>query len=127
MFKWITDLFGGVSKTIETLDVSGNQKRKIRNELAQIQADLSEKYVELAKAELEARSAMVKAESASDKLIVYAWRPVTSLVFVGLIVADSFGLATVDPQLYSLATAFLGLTTAGRGLEKAAKANRLGK
>lgn len=127
MLDWIKGIFGGVNKTIETLDLSGNEKARIKNELGQLQVDLSTKYVDLEIAALQARKDMAVAETASDKWIVYSWRPITSMVLIGLIIAQSFNLIEFRSELWTLATAFLGLTTAGRGLEKAAKASSIGK
>lgn len=127
MLNWIKSIFGGVNKTIETLDISGNEKAKIQNELAELQVNLSKQYVELEIAALETRAKLATAETQSEKWIVYSWRPITSLLLMGLLIAQSFGWIEFRTELWTLATAFLGITTAGRGLEKAARANKLGK
>lgn len=127
MLNWIKSIFGVVNNTIETLDVSGNEKARIQNQMAELQVTLSKQYVELEMAALETRAKLAAAEAQSDKWIVYSWRPITSLLLMGLLIAQSFGWIEFRTELWTLSTAFLGLTTAGRGLEKAARANKLGK
>lgn len=127
MFGWIKGLFGGVNKTLDTLDVSGNKKAEIKNELAKIQSELSSKYIELAKAELEARAQVIKAEASSSHWLQGNWRPICSMALIAIVVLDSFSFVNASEQLYTLATAFLGLYGAGRSVEKAASAVKLGK
>lgn len=127
MFGWIKGLFGGVNKTLDTLDVSGNKKAEIKNELAKIQSELSSKYIELAKAELEARAEVIKAEAASNHWLQGNWRPICSMALIAIVVLDSFSFVNASEQLYTLATAFLGLYGAGRSVEKAASVVKLGK
>ena len=127
MFGWISKIFGGVNKTIETLDISGNEKARIKNELGELQVELSTKLIDLEMKVLETRASLAAAETQSDKFIVYAWRPLTSMTLLGLLVLMCLGIIPLQAELWTLSTAFLGLTTAGRGIEKSIKANRLGK
>ena len=127
MFKWISQLFKPAAKLIDDLHVSDEERLKLRNELAKVQSDLSAKYIELAKAELEARSEIIKAESASKHWLQANWRPICSVALILIIVLDSFSIVTASTELYTLATAFLGLYGAGRSVEKAASAIKIGK
>ena len=126
MFSFITDLFTPATELIDDLHYSGEEKAELKNVLAGIQAKTNAKFIDLELAVLNARKEMSIAESKSDHAIVYSWRPIVSLVLISLIVLDSFGVIRASQDLYTLATAFLGLTTAGRGIEKAARANKLG-
>ena len=75
---------------------------------------------------LQARKEVMIAEAQSSSLLQTAWRPMCSILLIMLVVLDSFDIVTADEQLYTLATAFLGLYTAGRSTEKAAKVIKLG-
>lgn len=126
IFSFITDLFKPASKLIDDLHTSTEEKMKLKNELANIQAKANEQFLNLAKAELEARTAMVQAEAQSTHWLQANWRPICSILLIALVVLDSFGIVTASQDLYTLATAFLGLYGAGRSVEKAAKVVKLG-
>lgn len=127
MFGWIKDLFGGVNKTIDTLDVSGNKKAEIKNKLANIQLEANKQFLDLAKSEMEMRAKVIQAEAGSQHWLQANWRPLTSMLLIGIIVLDSFNFISANQELYTLATAFLGLYGAGRSWEKASKSKNLGK
>lgn len=127
MFSWIRDLFGGVNKTIDTLDVSGNKKAEIKNKLAEIQLEANKQFLDLAKSEMEMRAKVIQAEAGSTHWLQANWRPLTSIMLIGIIVLDSFNFVNANQELYTLATAFLGLYGAGRSWEKASKSKELGK
>jgi len=127
MFKWITSLFKPAAELIDDLHLSGEEKGKLKNELASIQAEANKQFLELAKAELEARTEMVKAEAASSHWLQANWRPICSIALISIVVLDSFSIVNASEQLYTLATAFLGLYGTGRSVEKAASVVKLGK
>ena len=67
---------------------------------------------------------IVKAEASSDNFLAASWRPITMLVFVGLIVARWFGWAAPNLQneeyikLWSIVELGLGGYVIGRSVEK---------
>jgi len=126
-FSFITNLFKPAAKLVDNLHTSTEEKMTLKNELAGIQAKANEHFLELAKAELEARQAIIVAESQSSHWLQGNWRPICSIALILIVVLDSFGIVAASEELYTLATAFLGLYGAGRSIEKSASVIKLGK
>lgn len=127
MFKWIANLFKPAADLVDNLHTSTEEKMVLRNELASIQQEANKQFLELARTELEARTAMVQAEASSSHWLQGNWRPICSILLILIVVLDSFSLVNASPELYTLATSFLGLYGAGRSIEKAASVVKLGK
>lgn len=127
LFDFIGGIFAPATKLIDDIHVSDEERLQLRNELAKIQAGAMEKLTELEKARLNAMSKVQAAEANSKHTITATWRPITSMVLVALIVAGSFGMVTVGPEIYDLAEIFLGAYAGGRSLEKVSSALKLGK
>jgi len=127
MFGWIKSLFTPAAKLIDDLHTSDEEKGKLKNELAKIQAEANKQFVELAKAELDARSKIIASEAQSSHWLQGAWRPICSMLLIGVVVLDSMNVIEASEQLYTLATSFLGLYGAGRSIEKAASTVKLGR
>ena len=77
--------------------------------------------------ELEGRFNVLSEEAKSEHWLVAAWRPVTMLIFVGMIVSYWFGYTPVNVtqdlliELFSLVKIGLGGYVVGRSAEKVAK------
>lgn len=127
LFDWIAGLFKPAAKLVDDLHTSDEEKMQLRNELAKIQQEANSKFIELAKAELEARQEIIKAEASSQHWLQGNWRPICSMALITIICLDSFSVVSVNQELYTLATSFLGLYGAGRSIEKAASTVKLGK
>jgi len=86
-------------------------------ELAQLAAD-----TDIIKAGAE----IVKTEAASESLLTRSWRPITMLIFVGLITARWFGFAAPNLaeaeylELWAIVKIGLGGYVIGRSVEKTA-------
>jgi len=113
MLDFIQNIFKPAAELVDNLHTSDEEKLKLRNEFAKIQAGLSKEAVGL-----------MKAEASSEHWIVAAWRPICALALFGLILADGYGVATAPPQVYDLAQIFLSVYGGGRSLEKIAKGFR---
>lgn len=128
---WLTDFIAGIFKPavdlVDDLHTSTEEKLQLRNKLAEIQEQANAKVIELEKARLDAMAKVEAAEASSSHWLRANWRPITSLALVGLIIADSFEWVNAGSQIYDLANIFLGAYTTSRGLEKVAKAIKLGK
>lgn len=82
-------LFRAVDKAIPDKD----QAQRLKAELQQQMLDQQGK-------ELEAVSKIIVSEAQSDSWLTRSWRPITMLVFVGVIVGRMFGLTVdVDPAI----------------------------
>jgi hypothetical protein len=110
ILSFISGIFSPVERIIDEINVSDEERLKLRNELARIQADMQAKSVEL-----------MAAEAKSEHWIVAAWRPICALCLFGLILLDGFKFVDAPQQVYNLAELFLGVYGGGRSLEKIAK------
>ena len=77
--------------------------------------------------EIEGKFGVIKAEGASEHWLVAAWRPITMLTFLGMVVSWWFGYTpenVTEPQvieLFSLLKIGLGGYVVGRSIEKTSK------
>jgi hypothetical protein len=115
MIKPVTDL---VSEFVEDKD----KANQIRAEMFKIQTDVSVKMMDYEKQLLEAQSSIIVAEAQGGSWLQRSWRPITMLVFLALVVADSFGwLANpLADEAWTLLQIGLGGYVTGRSLEKLA-------
>lgn len=107
MIDFIKGLFGSAEKIIDELHVSEEEKGKLRNEFAKIQAEMHSKSIDL-----------MKAEASSDHWIVAAWRPLCAILLFSIIMLDAYNVGNAPEQVYSLAEIFLTTYAGSRGLEK---------
>lgn len=90
----------------------------------QVQAELQKALIDKANEIELAGAEIVKAEAASGNWLASSWRPITMLVFVGLIVARWFGWAApnLSPEeylkLWDIVQLGLGGYVIGRSAEK---------
>jgi hypothetical protein len=106
----IAGIFKPAANLIDELHVSDEERGKLRNELAKIQAQMQSKSVEL-----------MSAEANSKHLITSIWRPVCSIILFVLILLDGFKVIEAPTQVYDLASTFLSVYAGGRSLEKISK------
>jgi hypothetical protein len=132
--NWFTALVSPVTDLFKTIDVSGNDKRKLKNDFkelenafSQMQTGLYSQVLELEKSKLEMHAKLVENESKSEHWIVYGWRPAISIILTASLMLSAYGIGNPGPELYDLASIILGGTIGSRGLEKVAKVVTLGK
>ena len=110
MFDFISNIFKPAADLIDEIHVSDEEKGKLRNELAKIQAGIHKESVKL-----------MTAEASSDNILTSSWRPLCALILFFLILLDGFSFIQAPAQVYDLAQVFLGAYGGGRSLEKVAK------
>jgi len=94
----------------------------------EIQARIQQSIIEKADEIEKAAADIIKTEAASGNWLAASWRPITMLVFVGLIVARWLGYTAPDMQeaeylsIYDLIKIGLGGYVVGRSVEKVAPA-----
>jgi hypothetical protein len=113
----LTAALGIGSQLIDRLWPSEEQKSAARLELLKL-AQSGELTV------LTAQAGIIQTEAASDHWLAANWRPLTMLIFVGLIVARWFGWAAPNLaqeeyiKLWSIVELALGGYVIGRSVEK---------
>lgn len=125
LFSWISSIFAPAAELVDNLHTSTEEKLTLRNELAKMQTEVNTKLIALEQEKVKAQAQVQVAESSSKYFLTANWRPICSIVIVGIIMGDSFGWLKAGPQIYDLAKVFLGAYTTSRGLEKVAKTFKL--
>lgn len=110
ILSFISDIFAPAVDLIDEIHVSDEERMKLRNELAKIQAQM---HAESAR--------LMTAEVKSEHFMVAFWRPMCVLILISLIVADAYGWAKAPNQIYELANLFLATYAGGRSIEKITK------
>ena len=139
----ILGLFGPVTKLIDTLTTTDEERLELRNELERIKADVDTQILKttskVVEAEAQIRAADFKArelELKSDSWIVRHWRPFMMIAlgvpmlfnFVGVpfftIFTDKYLLMEpidLSPEYWIIVQTFYGVYGGGRTLEKIVK------
>ncbi len=127
IFSFISNLFKPAADLVDELHVSDEEKGKLRNELAGIQAQAQKQMLEYESKVVEARSKLMIAEAQSPHVITATWRPIASLCLITIVVLASFGIGNPDEKVYELTKILLSCYISGRSLEKVVKVSKFGK
>lgn len=116
----IGQIFKPAVDLVDELHTSEEERLSIKANTLDTYVKAIEVAVMAEQEQLKARAAIVEAEAKSEHWLTAAWRPVTMLTFLGLVVCDSFGwleyrLAGEAWQLLQLG---LGGYVIGRSVEK---------
>jgi len=114
MLPILAALFAPAADLVKKYISKEEDQMKAMAELERIQASVTTKFIELEQEKIKLQTA----ELGSTHTISAIWRPVCSLVIVGIIIFASFGLANPSIEFYELAKYFLVGYGGGRSLEK---------
>jgi hypothetical protein len=123
----ITGLFKPATEFVDKISTTDQERLQLRNELAKIEAGVTEQLIGVAKLQIEAEIKIKEAELNSGNWLVQSWRPLTSVTLVGLMIYHAYSGVDMPPQLVELSQIFLGVYSGGRTLEKIADSIKLGK
>lgn len=113
-----------VADLIDDLHTSDEEKAQLRMGVMAVQVEMGSKLLEYETARLEAQQKIVEAEAKSGNVLTAAWRPVTMLTFLGLVVSYWMGYTpeNIQPEqvesLLDLIKLGLGGYVIGRSAEK---------
>jgi len=123
IFSFLGDIFKPAAQLIDDIHTSkeelGNieiKKAELRNKLAEIEAQVSSKILDLQSQIIDANAKIAIQEQVSGSVISKNWRPVCSIIFVGLLVAMGLGVIQYNQFLAGIAGSFLGIYTGLRSL-----------
>lgn len=118
----IAGLFKPAADLIDNLHTSEEEKGQIELEFAKLQLNTAIQMVDYEKQLLAGQTEIVVAEARGGSWIQKSWRPITMLTFLGLVVADSFGLLAfrLAEEAWTLLQIGLGGYVVGRSAEKMA-------
>jgi len=127
LLSTVGSLLGGdaikdVGNIIDNLHTSDEEKAILRNELFAMQSSLQIRVLEYEKNLLSKQSQIITAEAQGNSWLQRSWRPITMLVFLLLVVLDSFGWLSnpLAPEAWTLLQIGLGGYVVGRSAEKLA-------
>ena len=116
----IGQIFKPAMDMIDNVHTSDEERLEQKAKLLDLQVGFMEQGLQYELAQLEARAAIITAEAKSDHWLVAAWRPITMLTFLALVVLDQFGLLAfrLAPDAWTLLQLGLGGYVIGRSVEK---------
>ena len=118
---------GPVTKLIDSLVTTDEERLQFKQKMFELQLGMYEKFLDYETRLTEAQSKIIVAEASSDSWIAKNWRPITMLIFVGLVVCRWFGFSApnvtpeIESQLWTLIQIGLGGYIGGRSIEKIAE------
>ena len=124
MFESVMQVINGilnpVASIIDELHTSAEEKLKLRQAFLNLQTQFS---IEMAKIDLEMarlQAKVIEAENTNGNWLQRSWRPVTMLVFLALIILDTFGLLSkpLNDHVWTLLQIGIGGYVIGRSVEK---------
>lgn len=118
----IAGAIGPVTKLIDELHTSDEERGKLQNALAKLNIDVGSQFIGYESQLNQQRADIVKAEAQGDSWLQRSWRPITMLTFLVLVVADAFGLLPfrLAGEAWTLLQLGLGGYVVGRSAEKIA-------
>ena len=113
-------LFTPINRLVDDINATDEERATRRAELAKLQNEALALALALEREKLAAQAGLVAAEAGGASWLQRNWRPVTMLSFLGLVVADAFGLLAfrLADQVWLLLQIGLGGYVVGRSVEK---------
>ena len=120
VFSFLSAAIAPVAGLIDELHTSDEERESLRLEFYKLQFGIFEQTMDYENRLLEAQSNIIVAEAQGGSWLQRSWRPITMLVFLCLVVADSFGwlASPLADEAWTLLQIGLGGYVAGRSLEK---------
>ncbi len=133
---FIGDIFAPAAKLIDDLHTSTEEKMELKVkmkavdlEIRKIENEFRNTVIDYENKLMENRSKIIQADATGQSWIQRNWRPITMLVFVGLIVLFALGIIDLKPdfskQFMRLVQIGLGGYVVGRSAEKIYKDRRI--
>ncbi|MGC6520493.1 MAG: 3TM-type holin [Candidatus Puniceispirillaceae bacterium] len=113
-------LFTPINRIIDEVHSSEEERAARRAEAAKLQNEALALALALERERLAAQAGLVAAEAGGASWLQRNWRPITMLSFLGLVIADAFGLLAfrLADQAWLLLQIGLGGYVVGRSVEK---------
>lgn len=113
-------LFTPVNRLLDDIHTSDEERARAKSAIMALQNEALGLALALERESLQAKSGLIAAEANGASWLQRNWRPITMLSFLGLVVADSFGLLAfrLADQAWLLLQIGLGGYVVGRSVEK---------
>lgn len=118
----VLKIFQPIVDLIDHVVPSGDEKIKLQQLIIGGQLQAAQQFMDYEKQLLDSQSKIIIAEAQGGSWLQQSWRPITMLVFLALVVFDSFGWLPnrLAPQAWTLLQLGLGGYVIGRSFEKVA-------
>lgn len=133
MFDWIKEVIAPVTGLVDDLFTSDEEKSEAKRKLKEVESALQLKAMEYDAQIADYKSKVIIAEAQGESPLQRSWRPITMLVFVG-IVANNYILAPylgamfnfsimldIPEPMWEILQLGIGGYVAGRTIEKGLK------
>ena len=113
-------LFTPINRLVDEFHESEEDRARRRAEVTALQNEALALALALERERLAAQAAIVSAEAGGASWLQRNWRPITMLSFLGLVIADAFGMLAfrLADQAWLLLQIGLGGYVVGRSVEK---------
>lgn len=120
LISLISGIFEPATKLIDDLHTSDEERLKIKAQMFELQMKAAMQAQDYEAELLKAKTTIITAEAQGDSWLQKSWRPITMLVFLALVVADSFGwlASPLAKEAWTLLQIGLGGYVVGRSAEK---------
>lgn len=119
ILDFIVSIFKPVGDVVDSVHTSDEERLTIKAQLLAVQAAILERTIEYETKLAEAQSKVLIAETQSESWLTRSWRPITMMVFTGLVAASVLiPTFTLPDQIWPLLTVGVGGYVGGRTLEK---------
>jgi small-conductance mechanosensitive channel len=120
ILSFLSGIFKPATDLIDSLHTSEEERLQLRRELAKVENEFSSKVLDYHSKLMESQASIIKAEATGHSWLQQNWRPITMLVFLVLVVLDSFGIlaSKLAPEAWTLLQIGLGGYVVGRSAEK---------
>ena len=120
ILNMVGELFRPVSKIVDDLHTSEEEKFVIKKEMAKLESDIQLRVLDYEKQMIQSKSSIISAEANGQSWLQRSWRPITMLTFLFLVVCDSFGFLTfrLAKEAWTLLQIGMGGYVIGRSCEK---------
>ncbi|HET9680324.1 MAG TPA: 3TM-type holin [Gammaproteobacteria bacterium] len=116
------EIVSPVTDLVDNIHTSDEEEAQIKAAVFETQSRLANKMLDYENQLLAGKTSIIVAEAQGGSWLQRSWRPITMLVFLFLVVADSFGWL-VNPlaeEAWTLLQIGLGGYVVGRSVEKIA-------
>ncbi|ASX25882.1 3TM-type holin [Candidatus Williamhamiltonella defendens] len=120
VWRFLSGLVQPVTQLIDEMHTSDEERLQVKSRLFEMQGALAAQVLDYEARLIQARTKVIAAEAQGASWIQRNWRPLTMLTFLGLVVADTFGLTQfrLAQEAWTLLQIGLGGYVVGRSAEK---------
>ena len=120
VWSFLAGLVEPVTNLIDDMHTSDEERLQIKSKLFEMQSAMAAQVLDYEARLVEAKTKVITAEAQGASWLQRTWRPITMLVFLALVVADTFGLTEfrLASEAWTLLQIGLGGYVVGRSAEK---------